>query len=379
MKALDQPVPYLDAAATTPVDQRVADLVMSLMVDEFGNAGSRTHAFGTRAKGVVEAARRQVADVVGAAPEDVVFTSGATEANNLAIIGLARSWTSPSHVLVSAVEHHAVLEPALSLRAAGHEVELIPVDATGAVSAEQVLGAIREDTRLVSVMEVNNETGVRQPIVEIAEGLPDSVYLHCDAAQGFGKVIEPLRHPRVDLISVSGHKVFAPKGVGALVVRRRGRRRAPLTPLMLGGGQERGFRPGTLPVPLVGGLGLAAELALREAEPRRAACETVRHALLDELQALAPRIHGDPELCVPHILNVSIPGIDGEAAILALRDTVAVSNGSACTSERYEPSHVLSAMGVPPDSALGAIRFSWSHLTSPADVGGVAAALRRVL
>jgi cysteine desulfurase len=230
----------------------------------------------------------------------------------------------------------------------------------------------------VSVMHVNNETGIRQPIGAIADGLPDGVFFHTDASQGFGKDLETLRHPRLDLISISGHKVFAPKGVGALVLRRRNRKRPPVAPLMFGGGQERGFRPGTLPVPSAAALGLAAELAEQEWSERRAACLSVRTALLDELAPLGPCIHGDSDLSVPHILNVSIPGVDGEAAILALRNTVAVSNGSACTSEKYEPSHVLQAMGVDPQIALGAIRFSWTHLATPADVAGIAAALGRL-
>lgn len=372
-------VAYFDAAATTPVDPRVADLTVQLMTTEFGNAGSRTHDFGSRAKRAADHAREQIALVVDAEPEDVMFTSGATEANNLAILGMAAGLTDgPGHFVVSAIEHHAVLEPAHALRSKGHHVDVVDPNPTGVVPVEAVLAAVRPDTVLVSIMQVNNETGVRQPIIEIAEALPEHVYMHTDASQGFGKELPDLRHPRLDLVSASGHKLFAPKGVGVLIARRRRRRRPPIAPIMFGGGQERGFRPGTLSVPLAAAFGLAAELSCAEHGTRRDTCLVVREALLEELSSLSPVIHGADAACVPHILNVSIPGIDGEAAILALRELVAVSNGSACTSEKYEPSHVLAAMGVDPVEARGAIRFSWTHESVASEVRGIAAALGRL-
>lgn len=377
---MDAPQPlYFDCAATTAVDRRVADLVLRVMVDDFGNAGSRTHEFGSRAKKLTEVARQQVAAVASTDPSDVVFTSGATEADNLALLGLVEHGRSSGrmHIVTTALEHKAVLEPLDVLRQKGFTVDHVAPEASGAVSAADVVGAVRPDTLLVTVMHVNNETGVRQPIAAIADGLADpGVYFHTDAAQGFGKDLEPLRHPRVDMVSISGHKLYAPKGVGALIVRRRDRRRAPLRPLMHGGGQERGLRPGTLPVPLVVGLGLAAELALRESATRNARSEVIRDRILEELRAVGAVVNGDEGLAVPQIVNLSFPGLDSEAVILALRNIAAVSNGSACTSSRYEPSHVLTAMGLDDDRRRGAIRLSWSHDTPLPAASAMAGAIR---
>jgi cysteine desulfurase len=368
---------YLDAAATTPVDPRVAELVMECMLAEFGNPGSRTHEYGARASKVVERARAQVAAVVAADPAEVVFASGATEANNLAILGLADHGraTGRTHVVTTAIEHKAVLEPLDFLAKHGFQVDYIRPDETGAVAADDVLAAVRADTLLVSVMHVNNETGIRQPIDAIADGLDAMPFLHTDAAQGFGKLLDDLRHPRIDLISISGHKVFAPKGIGALVTRRRARRRPPLAPLLYGGGQERGLRPGTLPVPLVAGLGLAAELATREAAARHKCVVEIRATLEHAVTASGGVINGSPGMAVPHILNVSFPGLDSEAVILALRQIAAVSNGSACTSSSYEPSHVLTAMGLDDRRRRGAVRLSWTHSTEPPDATAIVRAI----
>lgn len=368
---------YLDAAATTPVDRRVADLVMACMVEEFGNAGSRTHEYGARANKLVERARAQVATVVAADPAEVVFTSGATEADNLATLGLAEYGlaTGRGHIVTTAIEHKAVLEPMGWLAKRGFEVDYIAPGQTGAVDVDEVLAGVRKDTLLVSVIHVNNETGIRQPITAIAESLPSDVYLHTDAAQSFGKVLEDLRHPRIDLISVSGHKVSAPKGIGALVARRRDRRRPPLLPLLHGGGQERGLRPGTLPVPLIAGLGLASELAVRESATRQRRVAELGNLLRRTVLSVGGLINGDPALAVPYILNVSFPGLDSEAVILALRAVVAVSNGSACASAKYEPSHVLTAMGLDDVRRRGAIRLSWTHETPAPDVEAIVQAV----
>lgn len=377
------PSMYLDYAATTPVDERVAEIVLTYMREEFGNAGSRTHEYGARAAKAVERAREQVARPVGFEPSGVIFTSGATEANNLAILGLAdhAARTGRRHIVTTAIEHKAVLEPAKALESRGFVVDLVDPEPNGVVAAGALLERIRDDTLLVSVMHVNNETGARQPLREVADGLADypDIFLHSDAAQGYGKRAEGLDHKRLDMVSVSGHKLFAPKGVGALLLRRRNRVRPPLAPLMFGGGQERGLRPGTLPVPLVVGLGLAAELAYREQQSRIDAQLLVRNALLDALTPLGAILNGDSRDCVPHILNVSVPGVDSEAAILALKSTASISNGSACTSSSYEPSHVLAAMGAGEDRSHGAIRISWSHLTDPAIAGAIADRLRPLL
>ncbi len=357
---------YLDYNATTPVDPRVSAEVMMYMAREFGNSGSRTHGYGQAAKERVARAREQVAKVVDAQPDEVTFTSGATESNNLAILGLAKSAerSSRRHIVSTQIEHKAVLEPLDVLAERGFEVTLVPPTRGGWVEPEAIAAATRDDTLLVSVMAVNNETGVIQPIPDIAAALEQrDAYLHVDAAQAFGKIIEPLQSTRIDMLSISGHKVFAPKGIGALVARRRGFRRIPLEPLMFGGGQERGLRPGTLPVALIAGLGLASELALNEHEVRVEQTTVIKHKAQKALSALSIELNGDESRTVPHTLNFSVPGVDAEAAIVALKDVVAVSNGSACTSQKYEPSHVLVAADIPKAQIDGALRFSWSHLT----------------
>lgn len=357
---------YLDCNATTPVDPRVADEVLTYMAYEFGNAGSRTHEYGQVAKARVTQAREELASVVGCEPAEVLFTSGATESDNMALLGLAATGEriGKKHIVATQIEHKAVLEPLEALQRRGFEITLVAPTGGGFVEPEAIRGAVRPDTLLVSVMGVNNETGVIQPIDAVAEVLQEhEAYFHVDAAQAFGKIIEPLRSRRIDLISVSGHKIFAPKGVGALVVRRRRRHRVPLEPIMFGGGQERGLRPGTLPVALIAGLGTASALALREHSTRaERAAEIKREALL-ALDPLGIVLNGDNSRTVPHTLNFSVPGVDSEAALVALKDVVAISNGSACTSQSYDPSHVLVAAGLPRRQIDGALRLSWSHLT----------------
>jgi cysteine desulfurase len=361
------------------VDERVAGEVLRLMTVEYGNAGSRTHGFGRDALDTVTRARRQVADVLAARPDEVIFTSGATEANNLALLGLGPEGerSGRRHIISTTIEHKAVLEPLARLLEQGFDIDLVAVGSSGRIDADEVARRLRADTLLVSVMHANNETGVLQPVSEVAAALADHpAYFHVDAAQGFGKELESLRDPRIDLISLSGHKIFGPKGVGALVARRRGYRRPPITPLFVGGGQERGLRPGTLPVPLIAGLGLAADLAVREHGTRRKECLRLRSQVLDGLASLNPLINGDPAAAMPHVLNVSLPGADAEAVMVAWRDLVAVSNGSACTSASYEPSHVLTAMGLPEDRVRGALRISWSHLSPAVDWAEAAARVR---
>lgn len=359
---------YLDCNATSPVEPEVRDTLLFYLTEEFGNEGSRTHEFGARAKQAVQRARDQIGAVVEAKREEVIFTSGATESNNLAILGLREFGleSGKKHVITTAIEHKAVLEPCQVLERNGFEVTYLPVGLAGYVSADAVAAALRSDTLLVSVMQANNETGVRQPLENICDVLQKhEAFLHVDAAQGFGKEIATLRNPRIDLISVSGHKVYAPKGIGVLVSRRRGYDRVPLRPLLHGGGQERGLRPGTLPVALIAALGKAAELALRDHKDRAERCRQVRDMAVSALAPLEPRYSGDQDHVMPHVLNVAFPGMDSEALIVGLKDLVAISNGSACTSSSYTPSHVLTAMGMSEDEANACVRISWSHLTEP--------------
>lgn len=377
-KSVVQPMPiYLDCAATTPLDPRVRAEMLRYLDDDFGNAGSRTHQRGQRARAAVERARDRIAAVVACGRGDVIFTSGATESNNLAILGLAAAADRRRHVVSSAIEHHAVLEPLEELRRRGFEVTLVPPGSDGAVDAGAVLAAVRPDTLLVSLMQVNNETGVIQPIAEVAARLDGSAAaLHVDAAQGFGRELTALRHPRIDLISASAHKINGPKGVGALIARRRDGMRPPLTPLMFGGGQERRLRPGTLPVPLIAGFGLAAELAAAEAGERRERCLAFRGRLLAALEPLGPVVNGDLARTVPCIANVSFPGIDADTVIDAWSPLVEISNGAACTSQSYTCSHVLSAMRLPAARRDGAVRFSWDAATPDPDWQAMIAALQ---
>jgi len=352
---------YLDTAATTPVDPRVADLIMTHMTSEFGNSGSRTHEWGSRAKRAVQRAREQVATVANCNPDEVVFTSGATESNNLALLGLASHGKTQGkrHIVSSATEHKAVLEPLEQLETQGFDVDLLTPGSSGRIEIDQVLSALRDDTLVVSLMLVNNETGVIQDVDGIARTLREtSTFLHVDAAQGFAKPTGQ-NLAEVDLISISGHKIAGPKGVGALVTRRRGWSKAPIQPLMFGGGQERRLRPGTIPVSLVAGLGLAVECLVEDALEWQAGVRAFRAELLEALGVVTYEINGDPQYVMPHIVNVAFPGIDSEALIVALQDTAGIATGSACTSASYTPSHVLTAMGLPEERVLQSVRMSW--------------------
>ena len=361
---------YLDCNATAPIDPQVRAEVWRYLTEEYGNAGSRTHQYGQAARNRVQQAREQVAGVVAAEPAEVIFTSGATEADNLALLGIAPHGDSAGHrhIISSQIEHKAVLEPLEHLSGRGFEVTLVPPTRGGWVDPEAVRAALRTDTVLVSIMHVNNETGVIQPLDEIAAVLRGhDAYFHVDAAQGFGKDLAPLRNKRIDLISVSGHKIYGPKGVGALIARRRRFAPPPLQPLMYGGGQERGLRPGTVPVPLVAGLGTAAELAIAHHDERRRRNDAYREKILAAFAPFGPVINGEEDRIIAHAVNLSIPGLDSEGVMLALKGIVAISNGSACTSQSYDPSHVLTAMGLDRDTVEGALRISWCHLTEEPD------------
>jgi cysteine desulfurase len=361
---MSEPI-YLDYNATTPLDPRVFEVMKEWYLGPPANSGSRTHLYGQRAKDAVERARARVAELVAAKPEEIIFTTGATESNNLAILGLAAygEATGKKHIISTSIEHMAVLEPLQHLATKGFEIELAPVTSGGYVETEILRGLLRPDTLLVSVMHANNETGILQPVEEIAAIVRDTETLfHTDAAQTFGKEVSALRELRADFITISGHKIYGPQGIGALVIRRRDQLvKRPVQPLLFGGGQERGLRPGTLPVALAVGLGEAARLAGLEWAVRRVAALAIREQLMSDLQTVEHHLNGDQRRCLPHVLNVSFPGIDSEAFLMATRDTIAVSNGSACTSTSYKPSHVLMAMGLNADEAECSIRLSWGQ------------------
>ncbi len=349
---------------------------------EFGNAGSRTHDFGLRAKRAVEGAREQVAAVVDAQPQEVTFTSGATESNNIAILGLAEHarTTGRTHIITTGIEHHAVLEPIDFLEQQGFRVTRISADETGRISAKHVVDALSDETGLVSIMHANNETGAVQPIPEITKALEDHpCYFHVDAAQSYGKESMALCNQRINLISISGHKIYGPKGIGALVARRSNMKRLPLKPLIFGGGQEQGLRPGTLPVPLIVGLGKAAEMAQRQHNERRGYCAGIQQEAISALSKIGGVLNGNPNHLLSNVVNFSFPGADSEAIMLSLKGIAAVSNGSACTSEKYTASHVLANMGLGAERTDSAIRFSWCHLTPKPDWSSIASAIKALL
>lgn len=355
---------YLDAAATNPIDPEVETIMLHYMREEFGNAGSRTHEYGSNAKQAVQKARDHIADVVAAKRDEIIFTSGATESNNLAILGLRKhaEATGKKHIVSTAIEHKAVLRPLEHLRENhGFEIDLIRPDMSGVVSAAEVVSKVREDTLLVSVMHVNNETGIIQPIDEVAERLDGSdVFFHVDAAQSFGKLIKPLQNLRIDMITISGHKICGPKGIGALVTRRKRYRRPPIEPLVFGGGQEWGLRAGTVPVFLVAALGQAALIAKRDILKRNVAYDEIGALVRDMLKGYHVTSVGDDSRRISCFMNLIFNEMDSEAVMLILKEKIAVSNGSACTSSSYSRSHVLEAMGY--DTGVTSVRISWTHL-----------------
>jgi len=372
---------YLDCNATTPVEPKVIEIINEYLSVEYGNAGSRTHDHGQKAKKAVQTARQQVADLAGAELDEVIFTSGATESNNLSILGLADYGREEGrmHIISTEIEHKAVLEPLEQLSSRGFTVTLLPVGKDGAVDPQFVADALTPETLLVSVMHVNNETGVIQPIEEIAAVLGEhDAFFHVDAAQSFGKLVSLLQNQRVDLISASAHKIYGPKGVGALVMRRRDYDLPPLKPLIFGGGQERGLRPGTLPVSLIAGFGEAAKLAKSNFSKREEACCANREAALKAFEQINYQLNGDLDKTIPHTLNISVTGVDSEATMLCLKGLVEISNGSACTSASYTPSHVLAAMGYNEERIESSVRISWSHLTDDIPWNSVAGRISEI-
>jgi cysteine desulfurase len=367
---------YLDDHATTRCDPAVVDAMVPYFLEHFGNAGSRTHSHGHTARAAVELARARVAATIGGDPREVVFTSGATESDNLAVLGVMRA-AGRGHLVVSAIEHKAVLDPARVWEREGGLLTVVPPDASGRVCPDRIAEALRPDTVLVSVMLANNEVGTIQPVAEVAARCRErGVLVHTDAAQAVGKIPVDVRALGVDLLSLSAHKMYGPKGIGALWVRR-GRPRVSIAPLMYGGGQERGLRPGTLPVPLIVGFGVACQrVDADHADGSLAAVARRRDRLLEILRAAVPdlQVNGSMEHRLPNNLHVALPGVDAAALMMAVRP-IAFSAGSACTSESLEPSYVLAAMGVPRDVAAASFRLGLGRFTTDDDVEEAGAAI----
>jgi cysteine desulfurase len=359
---------YLDHSATTPLRPEVLEVMLPYLHDRFGNASS-IHGFGREAKVALEEAREKVAEIIGAAPSEVFFTSGGTESDNLAIKGTAfANRKKGKHIITSEIEHHAVLESCKFLEKEGFEAAYLPVDSQGLVDPADLRKAIRDDTTLVSIMQVNNEVGSIQPVENLCKIAKDKgVYFHSDAVQSVGRIRIDAQTSNVDMLSMSGHKIHGPKGVGALYVRKGVR----ITPWTHGGHHERSRRAGTENVPGIVGFAKALELMDGELEDQRKRMknltETFHRRLLESIPDVV--LHGDSEKRIPNILSLSFKGVEGESVILSLdMKGVAVASGSACTSGALEPSHVLSAMKVPPEVAQGAVRFSFGRDNTMEDV-----------
>ena len=361
---------YLDHHATTPTDPRVLEAMLPYFDRDFGNAASRTHAFGWRAEAAVDVARESIARAIGASdPREIVFTSGATESNNLALLGVARAGRARGdHVVTLAIEHSSVLEPCEALAREGFSVTVVPVDRDGRAAPEAVAAAITPRTLLVSTGWANGETGTLQPIAAIARVCRErGVPLHSDAAQALGKVPVSV-DAGVDLLSFTAHKLYGPKGVGALWIRS-GRPRIRIEPLLFGGGHENGLRPGTLPVPAIVGFGRAVEIAVAEREVEAARLLALRERMLARLcEALAGvSLNGHASERLPGNLNVAFESIEADALLASLRD-LALSTGSACSSARPEPSHVLVALGLPDAAVRSSIRIGLGRTTTAGQV-----------
>lgn len=360
---------YLDHNSTTPVDPEVLEAMLPYFSTHYGNPSNTLHSYGTQAANAIEQARIKVGSLVGASARDIIFTSGATESNNLAILGVSRANKAYDHVVTAVSEHKAVLETCRQLESEGVHVTYLPVDHSGIVSADDVAQAITPTTLLVSIMTANNEVGTLQPIQEIGDICEQKrVLFHTDAVQAVGRIPVDVDSCKIDLLSMSAHKMYGPKGVGALFVRDSGAKFS-LKPLAFGGGQEKGFRPGTQPVPQIVGFGFACEKAKQLMDAESCRIDDLRNSLKEQLLNGLPDmvIHGHPEHRLPGLLNVGFPETDGDVLIHLLTD-VAVSQGSSCTTGAFEPSHVLRAIGVSDDLAKASVRFGVGRFTTEEEV-----------
>lgn len=374
---------YMDYHATTPVDPRVLEAMLPYFTERFGNAGSIDHLYGAEAADAVKVARKQVAHIINApSPDDIIFTSGATESNNIAILGVAEQYAGKGdHVITCATEHKAVLDTSKHLAATGKEVTIVPVDQYGLVDLDALESSITERTVLISIMTANNEIGTIAPVAEIGKIAHDhGVLFHTDAAQAVGHIPMDVEQMGIDLLSVSGHKIYGPKGIGALYIRRRNPK-VMLSPVVFGGGQERGYRSGTLNVPGIVGIGKAMEIAEKEMADEEVRFRAWTTEMLEAFREAYPSVflNGHPTQRLAHNLNVCFPGIESKALIHLLRDEVSISSGSACTTTSVEPSHVLLAIGRTPQQVYSAIRIAVGRFNNYKDVSLFASRLENYL
>jgi len=361
---------YLDYNATTPVDPRVVEAMMPYFTESFGNAASRNHSFGWQVEEVVENARETIANAIGAGGKEIIFTSGATESNNLAILGVAEFYQKKGkHIITSPIEHKAVIDPCLALEQKGYEITFLDLDKDGCINLNQLEESIREDTILVSLMGGNNEIGTLNPLKEIGEiTRSKGVLFHTDATQGVGKIPVDVEEMNIDLLSMTAHKMYGPKGIGGLYVRRK-KPRVRLSPIMFGGGHERGMRSGTLNVTGIVGFAKAIELSIEEMSSEAERLVNLRQRLFDRLSSELDYIflNGHPTQRLPNNLNLSFGYVEGESLMMGVSE-LAVSSGSACTSASLEPSYVLRALGVGDDLAHSSIRFGMGRFTTADEI-----------
>lgn len=364
---------YLDYNSTTPIDERVLDEMIKVYRNVIGNPDSRTHLFGDEARQVVEQSRSKIAALLNINKDEVFFTSGATESNNIAIQGLKEyaHKTGKKHIVTTNIEHKAILETCKAMVKNGFEVSYVNPRIDGRILFDEVKNLVRDDTLLVTVMHVNNETGIIQPVKEIGDYLADKeVYFHIDATQSFGKLVDELKEIKFDTLSVSAHKIGGPQGIGALILKKKHYRLPPVKGIMYGGQQEHGIRPGTIPVALVAGFGAACSFAFSEYKSNMERCKVIKEALLEELEIrnISYKINGNSKYCMPNILNIYFEGVSSEALMLSTKHYCGVSNGSACNSNSYKPSYVLLAMGLPVERIENSIRISWGAKSEIKDI-----------
>ena len=357
---------YLDYNASAPINEQVLEKMVDVYKNYIGNADSRTHDYGTAASTIVTEARQNVANMLGVRKDEVFFTSGATESNNIAIQGLKKYALehNKKHIITTSFEHKSVLNTVKAMESEGFEVDYVDPESSGRVDAQKVLNLVRDDTLLVSIMHVNNETGIIQPIQEIGDALENkNVFFHCDATQSAGKLIDELREVKYDMLSFSAHKLQGPQGIGALILKKKHYRLPPVQGIMYGGSQEHGIRPGTTPVALVAGLGEACRIAIDHYQEKVEKARSIKAMIIELLNQsnINYSINGDQDYCVPTTLNICFKGVNSEALMLSSKQYVSISNGSACTSHDYQPSYVLQAMGMSVDDINNSIRVSWGY------------------
>lgn len=360
---------YLDNNSSSPIDERVLAVMVDVYLNSYGNADSRTHNHGEQARIIVENARKQVASLLEINSSEVFFTSGSTESNNITIQGLEEYAlkTNKKHIITSAIEHKSILETVNMMKKKGFDVDIVNPDLSGQINVQEILDKVRDDTLLVSVMHVNNETGIIQPVDRLGTELEKrNILFHVDATQSCGKLVDEIRNLKYNMLSFSAHKLKGPQGVGVLILKKKKYKLPPVKNIMYGGQQEGGIRPGTIPVALVAGCGKACEIAEKEYRENSQKCKSLKVILEELLKKSNMNYHynGAQQYCIDSSVNICFKGVMSEALMLSSKQYCSVSNGSACTSKSYSPSYVLEAMGIPTEAIENSIRISWGPETN---------------